>query len=469
MGDTGKLVERIATEGIRLVDFRFTDLTGRWRRTAMDAAVVSARLLEEGILIEGAAVPGWRDPNEPDILLRPDPATAFADPFAAQPTLVVVCDGTEPASGLAYGRDPRSVARRAEAWLARQSAADVAEVGIETCFHLFDDARIELGPGRAAYELQGGELASDGARAYVSGNPGQRPLPGAARFAASPADRAGDIRAEIASLLAGLGFVGLQQDHGAGLQQARFTWAPGGLVPTADRLQVFRYVAREVAASYGKTATFMPLPLAGEPGNGTAVLQTLRRGTKPAFPGQGYADLGPTCLAFIAGILRHARTLNAFTNPTTNSYRRLRRGAEEPVLLAYAAYNRSAAIRIPFAAKPQHKAVEVRFPDSALNPYLAFAAILMAGLDGIAQKLEPGDAMDRNLYDLPPVEAADLPATAASLGEALDALAADHDFLLKGEVFSTDLIQAFTALKREEIARVERVPHPVELELYFGA
>ncbi|MCX7631084.1 MAG: type I glutamate--ammonia ligase [Geminicoccaceae bacterium] len=468
MAEVDAVLERIRAESIKMVDLRFTDLGGRWRHTTIDAASVDREILEHGLMIDGSGVPGWREVSEADLLVRPDLDASFVDPFAAQPTLVILCDAADPAAGVGYERDPRSVAARAEAWLARRAYADRITVGVDVSYFLFDDVRIEMGPGGVGYRISGSETRTAAWQAHHPGNPGHRPHPGAAQLALPPADHAADIRAEIASILGTLGFSRIQHDHGAGAGQCRTSFAAGGLVETADRLQTFKYVCHQVAAAYGKSATFMAKPLAEEPGSGLGVHQALWRGDRPVFAGQGYADLSPLCLSFIAGIIRHGRALNAFTNPTTNSYRRLRPGAEEPMLLTYAAHNRSAAIRIPYASRPERKRIEVRFPDPSANPYLAFTAILMAGLDGIERKLEPGDAMDRNVYDLRPEEIQDLPTVARSLEEALEALEADHEFLLAGEVMSADLIQAYIALKRREIELVDSAPHPVELQLYYG-
>ncbi|MCS6778770.1 MAG: type I glutamate--ammonia ligase [Geminicoccaceae bacterium] len=468
MAEVEAVLEKIRAEKLQMVDLRFTDLIGRWRHTTIDAASVDREILEHGLLIDGSGVPGWREVSEADLLVRPDLSSMFLDPFAAQPTLVILCDAADPASGTGYERDPRSVAARAEAWLARQRTGERVTVGVDLAFFLFDDVRIEIGPTAAAYRLGGSEGRTAGAQAFHPGNPGHRPHPGAVQLALPPADHMADIRAEIAAILGTLGIGRIQHDHGAAPLQNRMSFAAGGLVQTADRLQIFKYVCHQVAASYGKSATFMARPLADEPGSGLAIHQALWRGDRPVFAGQGYADLSPACLSFIAGIIQHARALNAFTNPTTNSYKRLRHGAEEPTLLAYAAHNRSAAIRIPYAARPERKRIEVRFPDPSANPYLAFTAILMAGLDGIDRKLEPGDAMDRNLYDLRPEEVQDLPTVARSLDEALAALEADHEFLLAGEVMSVDLVQAYINLKRREIDLVDTAPHPVEFQLYYG-
>lgn len=462
MSDAAAIIERIAAEGIRAIDFRFTDLSGRWRHLGREAGRIDATHLVDGVFIDGSAVPGWRDITDADLLLRPDLASAFADPFAAQPTLVLVCDVAEPATGLGYERDPRSAAQRAESFLHGCRFADEVRVAVDLAFSLFDEVKIEVAPLRGLYSLTSGEHGGTG------GREGHRPGPDAGYLALPPADQMADIRAEMASVMAGLGVPGLGHAHGPGRAQNRFCGLAGSLVEVADRVQTFKYVTHQVAASYGKVATFMAKPVADARGSGMSIHQALWRDGRPTFAGQGYADLSQLCLQFIAGIMAHVRALNAFTNPTTNSYKRLRPGQDEPVLVAYAAHNRSAALRVPYAAHPGDKRVELRFPDPTANPYLALAAVLMAGLDGIEHKLEPGDAMDRNLYDLRPEEAEDLASVSGTLTEALDALKADHEFLTRGDVMPTDLIEAYLEVKRRECDEVQRTPHPIEFQLYLG-
>jgi glutamine synthetase len=463
MSDVSTIIERIGAEGIRTVDFRFTDLVGRWRHVGRDAGGVDAELLDEGMFIDGSSIPGWRDVTEADLVLRPDLASGFVDPFSAQPTLVVYCDATEPGTGLGYERDPRSAAQRAEAYLRGSRYADEVRIAAEIGFSLFDEAKVELGPMRALYQLTSSEhRGAEGVRG------GHRAGRDAAYLALPPSDQMADIRAEITSVMAGLGLPGLKQAHGRAAGQNQICFGAAGLLEAADRVQLLKYVVHQVGASYGKVATFMPKPVTDEPGSGMSVHQALWRDGRPIFGGQGYADLSQQSLHFVAGIMAHARALNAFTNPTTNSYKRLRPGQEEPTLIAYAAHNRSAAIRIPYADRAEDKRVEVRFPDPAANPYLAFTAILMAGLDGIEHKLEPGDAMDRNLYDLRPDESEDLASVSRSLGEALDALEADHEFLARGEVLPTDLVDAYVEVKRRECDLVERTPHPIEFQLHLS-
>jgi glutamine synthetase len=468
MADVDQLFERIESEGIRSVDLRFSDLAGRWRHTTVDGPSLERHQLEHGLLIDGSAVPGWRDVSEADLLLKPDLATTFLDPFAAQPTLCIVCDGAEPATGMGYERDPRSTARRAEAYLGLSGIAESCRLSAEIGFFLFDDVRIENGPWRAAYALDSSEGRTAGGAAYAGGNRGHRPAPAAAQACLPPADHHSDIRAEITTTLQGLGFSELRHEHGPAAAQHRLSIGKSGLVELADRLQLTKYVTHQVAASYGKSASFMAKPIPDEPGAPFYLAQSFWAKGKPLFAGQGYADLSQLCLQFTAGILAHAKALNALTNPTTNSYRRLQPTQDEPTLLTFAAHNRSAAVRIPYADRPDRKRVELRFPDPSANPYLALTGVLMAGLDGIARKLEPGDAMDRNLYDLRPEELEGIPSTARSLDAALDALEGDHDFLLRGDVMSSELIDAYVAVKRAELDHLARLPTAAEFELYYG-
>ena len=469
MTDAATLAARIEEEGIKTVDLRFTDLSGRWRHTSIEAQSITSEVLERGILIDGAAVPGWRDVADSDLLLHPDLASAWSDPFAAQPTLVLFSDGTEPASGIAYERDPRSTARAAEERLVSAGFCDHVSCSAEIGFFLFDDVCIEQGPMKSAYRLESSESrTTSSGQSRIAGHSGHRPAPGAAHLSLSPADHHADIRAEITTILRSLGLAELRHEHGASACQHKLAIGKGGLLETCDRIQLIKYVVHQVAASYGKSATFMAKPIAGEPGAPLNLALALWQGDKPLFAGQGYADLSQTCLAFIAGMLHHAKALNAFTNPTTNSYKRLQAATDEPTLLAYAAFNRSAAIRIPYADKPERKRVECRFADPSANPYLALTAILLAGLDGISRKLEPGDAMDRNLYDLRPEEIEGIPVVCRSLDEALDALSADKGFLTDDGVVAHELIDGYLEVKHQEIDRIARLPTPAELELYYG-
>jgi glutamine synthetase len=418
-------------------------------------------------MFDGSAISGWRDVSESDMMLIPDLESAVLDPFSAQPRLILIADVSEPGSGIGYDRCPRSIARRAEAHLAGTGLADRAMVATETAFSVFDDVRFQVRSNEAFWRADSEEAPDNAGTSYEVGNRGHRFGQGAP-FAVPPADHLADLRAEIAAMLQTMGLVVQQYHHDPAPAQSEINLAASRLLISGDRVQLYKYVVQNVASSYGKTATFMAKPMAYVAGAGFEIQQSLWQGERPVFAGRGYADLSDDCLYFIGGILHHAHALNAFTNASTNSYRRLARGSGAPRHLSYAALNRSAAIRLPFAARPEDKRIEVRFPDPSANPYLAFAALLMAGLDGIAGKIDPGEPMDRNLYDLPPEEMGELPTVCRTLEQALTALDGDRDFLTAGEVFSDDLIDAYIGLKQGEIAALEAVPHPVEFQLYYS-
>jgi glutamine synthetase len=467
MADAEGVLELIQRESVQSVDFRFTDLRGTWQHIGFAASAASEALLEQGVMFDGSAIAGWRDVAQSDMLLKPDFASAVLDPFSAQPSLILICDVAEPTTGLGYERCPRSLAARAEAHLAASDIADSVRTAPQAEFCVFDDVRFAVGVQEAFWRIDSEEGPYNSGTRYEVGNSGHRPQSGAP-LAVPPVDQMADLRAEMAAMLKTMGLETFQQHHDTAPSQHELSLGFGGLRASADHLQIYKYVVRNVAASYGKTATFLPKPMTFQPGSGLQIQQALWRAGQPVFAGQGYADLSELCLHYIGGILYHARALNAFTNPTTNSYRRLARGGGAPRQLAYAAFNRSAAIRLPFAARPEDKRVEVRFADPAANPYLAFAALVMAGLDGIERRLDPGEAMDRNLYDLPPEEVDELPTVCATLAEALDALERERAFLSAGEVFSDDLIDAYVALKRAEIEALEGVPHPLEFQMYYS-
>lgn len=465
--DPKSIVERIEQDDIQNVDFRFTDLRGRWHHIGFTASSIDERILEEGVMFDGSTISGWRDASESDMMLVPDLATAVLDPFSAQPSLILIADVTEPGDIIGYERCPRSVAKRASAWLANTGLAELAMVATEMAFSIFDDVRSDVAANKACWQVSSEEGSYSSNTRYDVGNSGHRFAKSAA-YAVPPADHHSDLRAEIVTMLQSMGLRTQQQQHNSAPNQGEINLAARPLLASADAVQIYKYVVQNVAHSYGKTASFMPKPMAFEPGLGFEIQQSLWRDEKPVFAGQGYADLSESCLHFIGGILQHGHALNAFTNPTTNSYRRLAENQGVPRHLAYAAINRSAAVRLPFAAKPEDKRVEFRFPDPAANAYLAFAATLMAGLDGMSRKLDPGEPMDRNIYDLPPEEISDLPMVCRSLDQALRALEQDRDFLTKGDVFNDDLIDAYIKLKHVEIEALETVPHPVEYQLYYS-
>jgi glutamine synthetase len=402
------------------------------------------------------------------MILKPDLATAVIDPFAAQTQLIIFCDIVEPISGQLYDRDPRSIAKRAERYLSSSGIGDSSYFGPELEFFVFDDVRYETTMNSVFYKIDSEEGPYVSGKEFPEGNTGHRPAIKGGYFPVAPVDSMVDLRAEMLTVMGDMGLAVEKHHHEVAPSQNELGSKFQPLVTAADHTQIYKYVVHNVAHSYGKTATFMPKPIYGDNGSGMHVHQSIWKAGAPLFAGSGYADLSEAALYYIGGIIKHAKALNAFTNPTTNSYKRLIPGFEAPVLLAYSARNRSASCRIPFGAGPKAKRVEVRFPDPASNPYLAFAAMLMAGLDGIANKIHPGDPIDKNLYDLPPEELAQVPTVCGSLREALGALEADHDFLLKGDVFSKDFIDSYAELKWEEIYRFEHMPHPVEFAMYYS-
>lgn len=462
------VMQLIKEHDVQFVEFRFTDPRGKWHHTAYHVSQINAGTFEDGVMFDGSSIAGWKSINESDMILMPQPDTAFLDPFTAQPTIVLFCDVIEPSSGQPYGRDPRSTAKRAEAYLQYTGIGDTAFFGPELEFFIFDDVRFQVSGTAAFHELESVEFPSNSGKQYEGGNYGHRPLTKGGYFPVAPVDSCGDLRAEMMTVLQQVGLVPQIHHHEVAPAQHELGFEFSTLVSTADNVQKYKYVVHNVAHNYGKTVTFMPKPISGDNGSGMHVHQSIWKKGKPLFAGNGYADLSETCLYYIGGIIKHAKALNAFTNPSTNSYKRLIPGFEAPVLLAYSSRNRSASIRIPYVASPKAKRIETRFPDSTANPYYAFAALLMAGLDGIENKIHPGDAMDKNLYDLPPEELKDVPTVCGSLREALNALDKDRAFLTRGDVFSNDQIDAYINLKMEEVYTWEHAPHPVEFKMYYS-
>lgn len=462
------VLEMIKKHDVQFVDFRFTDPRGKWQHTTYIANKVDQSSFEDGIMFDGSSIAGWKAINESDMILMPDTSTAFLDPFTAQPTLVIFCDIIEPSSGQSYGRDPRSTAKKAEAYLKYTGIGDTAYFGPELEFFMFDSIRFDQGMFESYVHIESEENPSNSGKDYAHGNMGHRPGVKGGYFPVAPVDSAVDIRGEMLTTLKDVGIVPVLHHHEVAPSQHELGFDFSTLTYTADNVQKYKYVIHNVAHAYGKTVTFMPKPVPGDNGSGMHVHQSIWKGGKPLFAGNGYADLSETCLYYIGGIIKHAKALNAITNASTNSYKRLVPGYEAPVLLAYSSRNRSASIRIPYVASPKAKRIETRFPDSTANPYLCFAALLMAGLDGIENKIHPGDAMDKNLYDLPPEELKDIPTVAGSLREACAALDKDRAFLKKGDVFSDDQIDALIALKMEEIEKWEMAPHPVEFKMYYS-
>src|SRR5580658_4007723 len=453
---------------VKYVDFRFTDPRGKWQHLAHHVRTITPDFLDEGVMFDGSSIAGWKAINESDMLLKPDCETAVMDPFAAQASLIIFCDVLEPLTGQPYGRDPRSIAKKAQSYLASTGVGDTAYFGPEAEFFVFDDVRYQSTMQSASYAIDAAEGPWVSAKQFPDGNTGHRPPIKGGYFPVPPVDQASDLRAEMLSVMFDMGLKVEKHHHEVAPSQHELGAEFDTLVRSADNLQIYKYCVHNVAHQYGKTATFMPKPIKGDNGSGMHTHQSIWKSERPSFAGNLYADLSETALHYIGGIIKHAKAINAFTNPTTNSYKRLIPGFEAPVLLAYSARNRSASCRIPIASSPKAKRVEVRFPDPAANPYLGFAAMLMAGLDGIQNKIHPGEAMDKNLYDLPPEELKDVPTVCGSLREALGALEADHAFLSKGDVFPRDQIESYIELKWEEVYTFEHTPHPIEFLMYYS-
>ena len=456
-------------DDINFIDLRFTDPRGKWQHLAISTPYLNEDSFADGVMFDGSSIAGWKDISESDMALIPDPKTAVMDPFSAQASLILFCDVLEPSTGQPYGRDPRSLARRAEAYLGATGAGDTAYFGPEAEFFVFDDVRFDVSMNRVFYEFDSDEGPYVSGKILPEGNAGHRPPPKGGYFPVPPVDSQSDLRAEMVTVMREMGLNMEKHHHEVAPSQHELGLVYDTLLRTADNMQIYKYCVHMVAHTYGKSATFMPKPVIDDNGSGMHVHQSIWKDGKPTFAGSGYADLSEAALHYIGGIIKHAKALNAFTNPSTNSYKRLIPGFEAPVLLAYSARNRSASCRIPFTTSPNGKRVEVRFPDATANPYLAFAAMLMAGLDGIQNKINPGDPMDKNLYDLPPEELEGVPVVCGSLREALGELDADRDFLKAGDVFSDDVIDGYMELKWEEVYNFEHTPHPVEWQMYYSS
>lgn len=462
------LLKQIKDQEIKFVDLRFTDSKGQLHHFTMDESVVNEDFFNDGIMFDGSSIEGWKDIHNSDMILMPDINTAHIDSFFAQATLVLFCNVMEPTTGESYNRDPRSVAQRAEDYLKSTGIADTINIGPEAEFFLFDDVRFSTEPHAMSFNLDSVELPTNDSKKYETGNLAHRPRPKGGYVPAPPVDNAQDIRSEMLTVLKEMGVSVEKHHHEVAPCQQELGIKYDTLMRIADKLQIHKYVVHQVANAYGKTATFMPKPLYKDNGSGMHVHMSLWKDGKPIFAGDKYAGLSEDCLYFIGGIIKHAKALNAFTNASTNSYKRLVPGYEAPVLLAYSACNRSAACRIPHSTSPNSKRVEVRFPDSTANPYLAFAALLMAGLDGIKNKILPGDAMDKDLYELPEHELKTIPTVATSLSDALKHLDNNREFLKQGGVFDDDLIDSFIKLKMKEVRIFETAPHPIEFDLYYS-
>ena len=468
MKNASDVLKMIKDKDVKFVDLRFTDTKGKMQHVTAQANCIDEGTFADGYAFDGSSIAGWKGIESSDMLLMPDPASAHLDPFFAQSTVALFCDVREPTTGQYYERDPRSIAKKAEAYMKSTGVGDKVFFGPEAEFFIFDDVRFTVDPTNTGFKVDSAEFPENTGTEYEMGNLGHRPRTKGGYFPVPPVDSCQDIRSEMLSVMTEMG-VEVEKHHhevAAAQHELGIKFAP--MVTIADRMQIYKYVAHMVAQAYGKTACFMPKPIFGDNGSGMHVHQSIWNGSTPVFAGNKYADLSDTCLSYIAGILKHAKAINAFTNPTTNSYKRLVPGYEAPVLLAYSARNRSASCRIPHATNPKAKRVEVRFPDPAANPYLGFAAMLMAGLDGITNKLHPGDAVDKNLYDLPPAELEKIPTVCGSLREALDNLDKDRAFLKMGGVMTDDMIDAYIELRMAENMRYEMAPHPIEYDMYYS-
>src|ERR1041384_4215324 len=443
------VLKMIKDNDVKYVDLRFTDPRGKWQHVTFDISMVDEEIFAEGTMFDGSSIAGWKAINESDMCLMPDPATATIDPFFAETTMVLVCDVLEPTTGEPYNRDPRGMAKKAEAMVKSMGVGDTVYFGPEAAFFVFDDVRYSAQPYNTSFRLDSVEFPTNSDTEYEGGNLGHRIRTKAGYFPVPPQDSVQDMRSEMLGAMAKMGVKVEKHHHEVASAQHELGMKFDTLTLMADQMQIYKYCIHQVAHIYGKTATFMPKPVYGDNGSGTHRHQSIRRDGKPVFAGNKYADLSETCLSYIAGVIKHAKAINAFTNPSTNSYKRLVPGYEAPVLLAYSARNRSASCRIPYGTGEKAKRVEFRFPDAMANPYLCYAALLMAGLDGIQNRIHPGDPMDKNLYDLPPQELADVPTVCGSLREALLALHHDREFLTKGDVFSDDQIDAYMELKWE--------------------
>jgi len=468
MSTAQDVIKQIKDNDIKYVDLRFTDPRGKMQHVTMDQSLIDEDAFADGLMFDGSSIAGWKAINESDMTLLIDPETAHVDPFFAQPTLALFCDILEPSTGEAYERDPRSTAKKAEAYLKQTGIGDTVYFGPEAEFFIFDDVRFASSPYNTGFKLDSIELPTNMDAEYEGGNMGHRMRTKGGYFPVPPMDSAQDMRSEMLGVMTQMGVTVEKHHHEVASAQHELGLKFNTLTRMADGMQIYKYVVHQVAHAYGKTATFMPKPVYGDNGTGMHCHQSIWKGGQPIFAGNKYADLSDECLFYIGGILKHAKALNALTNPTTNSYKRLVPGYEAPVLLAYSSRNRSASCRIPLASGPKSKRIEIRFPDPSANPYLAFAALLMAGLDGVRNRIHPGDPMDKNLYDLPPQELKEIPTVCGSLREALTSLDADREFLKAGGVFTDDQIDAYIDLRMEEVARFEMTPHPVEFDMYYS-
>jgi glutamine synthetase len=464
-----KIFDTIKENDVKFVDLRFTDTKGKEQHVTIPVSQIDDDFFEEGKMFDGSSIAGWKGINESDMVLMPDNESAVLDPFTDEMTLNIRCDILEPETLQGYSRDPRSIAKRAEEFLRSSGIADEAYFGPEPEFFLFNDVRFRTDMSGSFYKIDADEAEWNSGREYSEGNMAHRPGVKGGYFPVPPVDSAHDIRGTMSLVMEDMGLVVEAHHHEvATAGQNEVATRFNTLTTKADELQVYKYVVHNVAHSYGMTATFMPKPLVGDNGSGMHVHMSLNKGGENLCAGDQYAGLSETALYYIGGIVKHARAINAFANASTNSYKRLVPGFEAPVMLAYSARNRSASIRIPLVSSAKARRIEVRFPDPSANPYLCFTALLMAGLDGIRNKIHPGDAMDKDLYNLPPEEAKDIPTVCHSLEMALEALDKDRDFLKQGGVMDDDMIDAYIGLKYNEVETLKKTTHPVEFDMYYS-
>ncbi len=466
MSETLNLIKE---HDVKWVDMRFTDTHGKEQHVTIPVTEISEDFFEDGKMFDGSSIAGWKGINESDMILQPDDSASVMDPFAEDSTVIVRCNIVEPTTGQGYERDPRSVAKRAEAYLKSTGIADTAIFGPEPEFFVFDEVKWHADISGCGYTIGSEEASWSTNNSYEGGNTGHRPRVKGGYFPVPPVDSLHDLRAAMCDAMSAMGLtIEVHHHEVATAGQCEIGVGPNTLTAKADEVQILKYCVHNVAHAYGKTATFMPKPLVGDNGSGMHVHQSLSKDGVNIFHGDAYAGLSETALFYIGGIIKHAKALNALTNASTNAYKRLIPGFEAPVMLAYSARNRSASIRIPYVTNPKAYRIETRFPDPSANPYLCFAALMMAGLDGIQNKIHPGDPADKDLYDLPAEEALAIPTVAASLEEALDALDKDREFLTAGGVFTDDMIDAYIGLKTEECQKVSQTTHPVEFDLYYS-
>ncbi|MBI2382910.1 MAG: glutamate--ammonia ligase [Gammaproteobacteria bacterium] len=463
------VLKTIKDKGVKFVDFRFCDTRGKEQHVTVPSHTVDESVFTEGKMFDGSSIAGWKGINESDMILMPESSTAKLDPFSEEPTLILTCDVWEPATMQGYGRDPRSLAKRAEAYLKSTGIADTGFFGPELEFFIFDSVRWDSGMWGSYAHIDSEEAPWNTGKEYEHGNKGHRPPVKGGYFPVPPVDSLQDIRNAMCLTLEEMGIsVEVHHHEVAAPGQCEIGTKFNTLVKKADEMLTYKYVLQNVAHSYGKTVTFMPKPVVGDNGTGMHVHQSLSKDGKNLFAGDKYGGLSETALYYIGGSLKHAKAINAFTNSTTNSYKRLVPGFEAPVMLAYSARNRSASIRIPWVSSPKGRRIEVRFPDGMSNPYFAFAAMMMAGLDGIQNKIHPGEPQDKDLYHLPPEEDKKIPRVCHSLDMALESLDQNREFLKRGGVFTDDLIDAFIELKMQEVTRFRMTTHPVEFDMYYS-